>query len=248
MRKAEWFADETFWKVFYPYLFSQARYAAAQETVNKLLKMARPKHKAALDLCCGPGRCSIALAKKGYTVTGVDLSSFLLDKAKSNAKKQKVTIEWIKSDMRDFIRPDSFGLIINTFSSFGYFHEKKDDIRVLRNIYDNLKSEGLFVLEMKSKEWLCKYFKPTTSDSYADGTVLVQRHRLFDNCTRIENEWIIIQNGRSKSYKFHHTIYTAQEMIDRLAHVGFKSIKIAGDLKGSKYDVDSNMMIVIAKK
>jgi SAM-dependent methyltransferase len=216
--------------------------------ISKLLKLAKPRYKVALDLCCGPGRCSIALAKKKFRVTGVDLSTFLLGKARINAKKQKIKIEWIKSDMRDFIRPNFYGLVINTFSSFGYFDDKKDDIRVLKNVYESLKPEGLFVIEMKSKEWLCRHMKGVTSDSYPDGTLLVQRHRLFDNCTRIENEWIIIKNGKSKSYAFHHTIYTAQEMIDRLVHAGFKTVTIVGDFDGAKYDFDSSRMIVIARK
>ncbi len=71
-RAKEWFEDEAFWREFYPFMFSARRIAEADEQMAKVLALTKPAGKAVLDLCCGPGRCSIALARKGYRVTGVD--------------------------------------------------------------------------------------------------------------------------------------------------------------------------------
>ena len=95
-----------------------------------------------LDLCCGPGRFSIELAKRGFRVTGVDRTRFLLGKAKSREKKAGVKVEWVESDMRDFVRPGAFDLALSMFTSFGYFDDKADDLRVLRQVCESLKPGG----------------------------------------------------------------------------------------------------------
>lgn len=61
-RKDEWFDDDAFWEATYPYMFSEERIQAAAEQVEKILALTQPPGRDALDLCCGPGRCSIALA------------------------------------------------------------------------------------------------------------------------------------------------------------------------------------------
>ncbi len=58
-----------------------------EEHVEKILTLAGYKDEKVLDFCCGPGRHTIALAKRGIKVTGVDRSEFLLSKAKAEAAK-----------------------------------------------------------------------------------------------------------------------------------------------------------------
>jgi hypothetical protein len=77
-RKKEWFDDNSFWRELYPFMFSKERIAAADEQIAKVLALTRPAGKSVLDLCCGPGRCSIALVKRGFSVTGVDKTKYLL--------------------------------------------------------------------------------------------------------------------------------------------------------------------------
>ena len=83
---AEWFENESFWKETYDFLFPEKLFTETNEQVESILKLVGFNGSSILDLCCGPGRCSIALAKKGFSVTGVDLSQFLLDKARKRAK------------------------------------------------------------------------------------------------------------------------------------------------------------------
>ncbi|MBV9276310.1 MAG: class I SAM-dependent methyltransferase, partial [Verrucomicrobia bacterium] len=67
-----------------------------------------------------PGRHSVALARQGFQVTGVDRSPFLLGKAQERAEFEKLSIEWVREDMRAFVRANGFDLVINLFTSFGY--------------------------------------------------------------------------------------------------------------------------------
>lgn len=71
----EWFEDESFWDKLYPFLFTESKLEAAGPEVQSVLELAGVEQCDVLDLACGPGRHSIALAKRGFRVTGVDLSS-----------------------------------------------------------------------------------------------------------------------------------------------------------------------------
>ena len=216
-RKKEWFNDESFWRGTYTFMFSEQRFANTPGQIGKLLRLVRPRGKRVLDLCCGPGRCAVELARRGFTVTGVDASRFLLAKARARARAAGVEVEWVRQDMRDFVRPEAFDLIISIFTSFGYFDDKQEDVLVLRNMLANLRPGGLCVIDVMGKERLAKIHNATTSDVLPDGGLFVQRHEIFDDWTRVRNQWVLIRKGRAKTWRFHHTIYSGQELKDLMA-------------------------------
>lgn len=247
-RKTEWFDDESFWIDMYPFMFPEKKFIDAVEQVENLLNLVKLQGLSVLDLCCGPGRFSIVLAQKGFKVTGVDRTGFLLEKAEDRAKSKGVEIEWIQEDMRDFKRPGTFDLIINMFTSFGYFDDKKEDIQTLENMFVSLKPGGVCVVDVMGKERLARIMTPTTSEVLPDGTMLVQRHEIFDDWTRIRNEWILIRSGKVRSCKFHHTIYSGQEMRDLMEKAGFMNIKLYGNLEGDEYGSDAIRLIAVGRK
>ena len=225
-------------------MFPEHRFAATPEQISQLVALTRPPGKTALDLCCGPGRCAIALAALGFSVTGVDRTEFLLNKARQHAQAAGQTIEWVTMDMRDFVRPQAFDLIINMFTSFGYFDDKTEDLRVLRHIRTSLTPGGVFLLDTMGKELLAKQFQPTISAALPDGTALIQRHEVFDNWTRIKNDWIVIRGESARTFTFHHSIYSAQELMDRLHDTGFINVRVFGSLTGEPYGPTARRLIV----
>ena len=132
------------------------------------------------------------------------------------------------------------------FTSFGYFDNKREDIAVLENMFASLRSGGACLIDVKGKECLARILQPTTSDIMPNGARLVQRHEIFDDWTRVRNEWILIHKGRSKSFTFHHTIYSGQELRDRLESVGFRDVTLYGSLDGEEYGPDSDRLIAVA--
>jgi SAM-dependent methyltransferase len=247
-RKREWFDNDSFWEELYPFMFPEQRFLGTSEQIEKVLALANPVGNAALDLCCGPGRCSIALAQAGFRVTGVDRTKYLLGKARAEAKAAKTRIEWIEMDMRDFVRPDAFDLVLSMYTSFGYFDDKNEDLQVLRNIVACLKPDGVCLIDVIGKERLAKVFQPTTSDVLPNGAKLIQRHEIFDDWTRLRNEWIVIRKGRAKSFKFHHTLYSGQELRDRMELAGFADVKLYGNLAGDEYGPNAHRLIAVARK
>lgn len=246
-RKKEWFDDDSFWRVLYPFMFTPQRIADADAHMEKALALTKPTGKAALDLCCGPGRCSLALAKRGFRVTGVDRTAFLLNRARSRARSQGAPVEWVRSDARDFVRPGAFALAVSMFTSFGYFDDKHEDQKVLDNVFRSLQPGGAFLIELVGKEQLAKMFQHTTSTSLPDGSILVQRHRILDDWTRVDNEWFVIRKNRLRRFAFHHTIYSGQELRDRLERAGF-SVSLYGNLDGAAYGPHAERLIAIGRK
>ena len=247
-RRNEWFDDDAFWQDFSPLLFSDTRFAEAHEHVEKVLTLTNPPGTAALDLCCGPGRFAIALAQRGFSVTGVDRTAFLLDKAKERAQVAQVTIEWVQQDMRDFVQPDSFDLVLSMFTSFGYFDSPQDDILVLRNMLTSLRPGGKCLIDVMGKERLARTFQATTSELLPDGTTVVQRHEIVDDWTRVRNEWILLRMGRAKHYTFGLTVYSGRELRDRMQQVGFVDVRLYGNLDGDAYGLNAQRLITVGRK
>ena len=247
-RKREWFDDDTLWRALTPLMLSKERCGDVAALMPKALKLMQPAGKDVLDLCCGPGRWSIPLAKRGFRVTGVDRTKCFLDHARADAKNAGVRIEWVRQDMRDFVRPEAFHLALSLFTSFGYFDNKDEDLGVLRNIFTSLRPGGSLLMEMAGKEILARIFQPTTSTKLPDGGLLVERHEVLDGWSRMRNEWTFIKGGKVRTWRFQVTIYSGQELCARLEQVGFTGTKLCGSFDGAEYDDKAQRLLAVARR
>jgi SAM-dependent methyltransferase len=244
----EWFESEDFWREFYPFMFPPERFSAAKEEVSRIVNLTQCNAGSVLDLCCGPGRHAVEFAGSGFQVTGVDRSPFLLERARELASQSGLSLEWIKKDMRNFVRPAAFDLACNLFTSFGYFKEERDNLKVLRNVHESLKENGVLVIEVVGKERLARTWQNTISSELADGSLIVQRPQLRDDWTRVYSDWLLVKDGRTRSYSFEHTIYSGRELKDCLLSCGFGQVKLFGDLQGSPYNLDAMRLVAVARK
>jgi SAM-dependent methyltransferase len=247
-KMTEWFENDQFWSTWYPYMFDQERFDRAEAEVDQLLALLATDGGSVLDMACGPGRHAIELAKRDFKVTGVDRSPFLLSKAKERAEAAKVEVEWVEEDMRSFQRPGAFDLAINMYTAFGYFDDKSEDLRVLKQLHGSLVTGGALVIDVVGKEWLARHFEPTSSTKHEDGSLMINRREIFDDWTRIRNEWILLRGGDVQTFEFHHTVYSGQELRDRLEDAGFESVRLYGDLDGNPYGPDAKRLIAVGRK
>jgi 2-polyprenyl-3-methyl-5-hydroxy-6-metoxy-1,4-benzoquinol methylase len=247
MRK-EWFDDDSFWIDQYPSMFSDQRFAEAADQAERLVQLVHPWGLEVLDLGCGPGRLAIPLAQKGFRITGVDRTAFLLEKARMRAEAAQVAIDWVQQDMRDFVRPAAFDLTISMFTSFGYFEDRREDLTVLRNIVRSLKPGGACVIDVLGKERAARRLQPTTAETLPDGAILVKRCQVLDDWTRVRTELIAIREGTTRTFTFDVTLYSGQELRDRLESVGFSDVKLYGNLTGEAYGFDAERLIAVSRK
>ncbi len=203
-----------------------------------------------LDLCCGPGRHSVLLAKRGYKVTGLDLSQPYLDLARRAATEHKVAIDTISADMREIPFNDYFDAAINMYSSFGYLESEAEDLRVLESISRSLKRGGRLLLDMLNREWAVANYIQNDWHSEADGTLYVE-HRALDLATsRMRVRFIIIGADGSRHDSIGHDIrlYTLTEMTRLLGRVGFGGIEVFGGFEDERYGIETRRMILCARK
>ncbi len=244
--RQEWFEDESFWEEFYPVLFPDILFEEAEEEIEKILDLIGHPVSSILDLCCGPGRFAGLLARDGYQVCGVDRTPFLLDKARTEYS-DCATAEWVLSDMREFVRPDAFDLILNLYTSFGYFEDPADERCVLNNIHTSLRPGGSFIIEVMGKEILARDFEPVLTSQIDDG-FFIQVHEIRENWNRIYNEWTLVRNGTVRTFPFEHTLFAASDLVRLCEMAGFTDIRVFGDFDGSPYDNTARLLIVTGKK
>jgi SAM-dependent methyltransferase len=243
----EWFEDDSFWITTFPYMFPAESFPRADEEVDKLIALTGVSDGALLDLCCGPGRHTTAFARRGFRVTGVDRTRFLLDKARERAKEEGLDIEFIETDMSRFVRPAAFDLAISMFTSFGYFDDREQDMMTLRNIHASLKPGSICVIDVFGKERLARSFEPTGSTKYDDGSIIIQRREIFDDFTRIRNEWILVQGNTATTFTFHHSIYSGQELRMMMQSAGFDDVKLFGNLDGAEYGLEAVRLVAVGR-
>lgn len=244
----EWFARENFWEEMYPFLFPPERFQRAGEEAELILELSTKKEGRLLDLACGPGRHSVEFARRGLKTTGVDISPYLLERARQYAGEEGLTVEWVQEDMRDFRREESFDLIVNLFTSFGYFSDPGEDRQVLENIFSSLKPGGCAILDLSGKEIIARNFNSTDSFELKDGTTLIERRKILPGWEQIQNRWTLLQGEKATHYDFSLRLYSARELEALLQKTGFSRIEIFGTLQGAPYDEQARRLILRAEK
>ncbi len=245
----QWHDDDGFWNAWAPVMFPPERFEKAGAEVEQILALLKPRPGAAiLDLCCGPGRHSVELARRGYKVTGVDRTRSYLARARQSAAKAKRDVEFVLADMRRFRRPRAFDAVVNMFTAFGYFKKQADDIRVLKNVYASLKPGGVFLMDLMGKERIARIFNPRTWHREPDGTIILEERWLEDDFGWIENKWTMIRKGRMRTHAISHRLYSAVELRTLLKQVGFARVKAFGSLDRKPYDHDAQRLVLVARK
>jgi len=245
----EWYADEDFWARIYPMLFAPERFVRAEGEVAHLTRLTGISQGNALDLCCGPGRHAIPLAASGFSVTGVDLSDYLLAEARRRADEAGVAVEWVRQDMRTFVRPNRYDLIINLFTSFGYFATESEDMRALKNMVESLTDDGALVIDTLGKEALAERLHADSPPiEEHEGSLLIQRVTVVEDWCRAKVEWIIAHADRVDRVHFQHTLYSGKELREIMNWSGLSDVRLYGDIDGRPYGPGARRLVAVGRK
>jgi hypothetical protein len=97
-----------------------------------------------------------------------------------------------------------------------------------------------------TKEVLARVFNPTASRESAGGLV-VHRRRVVDNWNRMENEWIVIEDGDARVYRVDHWIYSARELSQMLAQARFADVAVFANYLDVPYAPDAARLVAVAR-
>lgn len=221
-----------------------------QREVDFVLEtLALPEEACILDLCCGQGRHALEFAKRGYQVVGLELSETLLNHAQKQAEEQKISVDFVRSDMRCILFEEEFDAVVNLFTSFGYLEEDEEDERVIKAVSKALKTEGKFLIDLPNQARLMKDFSPNYFTESSDGSVTLVESSFEVLSGRLKTRWIFIdEDGKRKERLSIQRIYTFTELNKMLKSAGLRKKQVFGGFDGSDYKMDSKRMIVLAEK
>ena len=186
-----------------------------------------------LDLCCGQGRHSLEINKRGFKVEGLDRSRYLIQKAKSSAKKENLSVKFKEGDARKLpFPPDSFEVVMMLGNSFGYFETVQDDLRILKEIFRILKPWGRLLLDVTDGEYLREKFQ-ARSWEWIDKKLFVCRERSFsaDRQRLISREVVTdVTKGVIADQFYSERLYTKDDLLNLLKEAGFSDGVIHGEI------------------
>ena len=227
---------------YYHILYKNRDYKEAEMFTRELMKFIKlPLNSKVLDLACGMGRHSINLNKMGYNVTGVDLS------VKNIKNASKYESENLKFKIHDMRKPlgQKFDLVVNLFTSFGYFDDFKDNLKTLDSIKSSLKKNGLAVIDFLN----IKYLKNNLIHKNTEEIDGIKFHLNRS-----------IKNGfLTKKISFKHELneYNFEEKVRSLDLIDFKSmfkqsnieiLHIFGDYKLTSFDENNSKRLIFILK
>jgi len=184
-----------------------------------------------LDVGCGTGRHSIELSKRGYSITGIDLSDSLLAKAREKAEKQDLKINFLKYNARNLPFKNEYDLVIMLCEgAFPLMETDEMNYEILKNATKSLKEggkfifttlNGLFPLYHSVKEF-CASTSEEGNATYRSNTFDLMTFRDY-NITEVEDD-----DGNKKELECNERYYVPSEITWLLKTLGFKKIDIYG--------------------
>ena len=206
-----------------------------------------PKDGKILDLCCGQGRHSLEIAKRGYTdIVGFDRSHYLIDRARKVNKKEGLNVIFKEGDARKLpFKNDNFEAVIIGGNSFGYFESNKDDTRILNEVMRILKPQGKLLIDITDGNRMREEFEPRSWE-WIDKNYFVCRERsLSEDGERLVSREVIthVSKGVIADQFYAERLYSNGDLKNLLVNVGFQDFSndsmIASE---SKRNQDLGMM------
>jgi SAM-dependent methyltransferase len=212
------------------------------DQIEALLQLRPPRR--ILDLPCGQGRHAIELARRGYQVTGVDVSPYMLGVARERADASGVRARWLAGDMREALPGETFDVVLNLFTSFGYFDDEADDRRAVRAAASMLAPGGQFLLEVINGQWIVSNFQER--QWFTVGQLAVMERRSLDVPTRrmVVERTVSSTDGDETSV---HAVrlYSGSAVKTMLDAAGFSRVELYGDWGGAALTPESLRVLAV---
>jgi SAM-dependent methyltransferase len=204
-----------------------------------------------LDLACGRARHSIELARRGFRVTGVDLSPRSLELGREAAREAGVEVELVRSDMREIGYEAEFDAALNLFTAFGYFEDEADDALVLSRVARALRPGGRFLLDTLNPLWLARGFRPRDWAELEDGTLFLEERDYDPLSGRIVGIWTFVRPDGTRSELRHSLrLYTPAELASLFRAAGLAVEGAWADFDGEPlgFGSEGHRLILLGRK
>jgi D-alanine-D-alanine ligase len=181
-----------------------------------------------LDLCCGQGRHTLELARRGVrNLEGLDRSHYLIQKAKEHARTENLGVKFKEGEARKLpYTPDNFDAVLILGNSFGYFETLHDDLKVLKEVTRVLKPWGKLLIDIADGDFLKTNFHPRSWEWINNKLFVCRERSLSMDGDRLVSREVIthVEKGVIADQFYAERLYTRDTISRLLDEAGFKNI------------------------
>lgn len=240
----DWF-EEWFDSPLYEKLYANRDEKEAAQLIELLEEtLSLQKCSKILDLGCGRGRHSIDLSKKGYRVTGIDLSEQAIATAREKARSEGIDeIRFEVRDMRDPL-PETFDAVVNLFTTFGYFKSDTENAGVFDSVRQMLVPGGILVLDYLNANRVRGTIRSSEEGSFHGIHYRIRRY-IKDDAVFKEIAFSGDKIDGTKNYAERVKLYTLSWFKREMEKRNLSIDHIYGDYQGSEFDPESSDRLLI---
>lgn len=199
------------------------------------------------DVPCGAGRHSLAFAERGARVTGVDLSPLMLRRAAEACRSLPAPPSFVRGDLRSLPLTGGFQLVVNIFSSIGYFEDEAGNRAAFASLAGLLRPGGVLVMDVIHPAHLRKHFVAETRRELAGGEVS-ERRELDERRGRVIKH-ITIRRGHFQRVIYESVrLYERDELAGMAEACNLDPFAFWGDYGGEAFTSESPRLILLARK
>jgi len=242
---AEWFRscfDDSFIeleRLRYPPSLNEAQAAG----IARLLGMRRGGRY--LDVCCGYGRHLLPLVARNFDVTGIDLSSAMIQALEEDARRRSLAAKVIRTDVRKAPLTDRFDGAYLVGTSFGVFDHRREDMEALKNIHRSLQPGGRFLIDQANPNAFLSSMPSRNTHQIQSQQVVEELSR--DDCDgRLVLRRTLRRGSWEKQWVMRFRIYDPDALSRIVQEAGFAPDGFYGDLHGSPYSDASPRLVLLA--
>ena len=232
----EWFGED------YLRIYQHRDESEAERAIDLIARHVSDREiQTVLDLACGAGRHSKALCERWWTV-GLDLSASLLRVARRDAPDAP----YVRADMRELpFADESFDLVVNLFTSFGYFEDDGEHARVLARVREAMKPRGTFVIDFLNASQVRRNLVPY--DERVESGITIEQSRIISPDDRFVEKRIRLRE-RGREYVERVRLLSAGDLERMLETAGFEVVHSFGDYTGASWSENSPRTILFSSR
>jgi SAM-dependent methyltransferase len=230
---------------FWSAVISDSQTANEASFIHRQLQL--PVGARVLDVPCGNGRLSLALARHGFQMSAVDLAQEYIEEARAKSAAAELYIDWHQREMRDLPWESEFDRAFCFGNSFGYLDDE-GNAEFLTALSQTLKDGARLVLDVPAiAECLLPNLRPHRTMEIAGINVEIET-RYDAEQRRMFNDFTFTRNGQTEKRPSSQRIYTYQELLDLLAASGFAFSKAFGSTDDAPFEAGSQRLLLVATK
>jgi SAM-dependent methyltransferase len=239
----DWFT-EWFDSPYYHILYKNRDLEEAEVFMDKLTNyLALPQGARIIDIPCGKGRHCLYLNKKGFSVSGADLSPESIHYAQQFSN---TTLDFFIHDMREEFAENEFDAVLNIFTSFGYFDDPEENQHCVDAFAKALKPGGRLVIDFMNIGKVMKELIPEESKT-VEGIHFKIRKQLLNE--RIVKDIFFTDKGKDFHFQEKVSALYKEDFLKYFTFAGLKIRTIFGDYQLNSFDSEqSDRLILIAEK